>query len=34
MILAELAKEAGFPNSVINVIHGSKRSVDFLINEL
>ena len=33
MILAELAKEAGFPNDVINVIHGSKTSVDFLINE-
>ena len=33
MILAELAKEAGFPNGVVNVIHGSKRSVDFLINE-
>ena len=33
MILAELAKEAGFPNGVINIIHGSKRSVDFLINE-
>ena len=34
MILAELAKEAGLLNSVINFIHGSKRSVDFLINEL
>lgn len=33
MILAELAKEAGFPPGVINVIHGSSRTVDFILDE-
>ncbi|EEH45414.2 methylmalonate-semialdehyde dehydrogenase (acylating) [Paracoccidioides brasiliensis Pb18] len=33
MILAELAKEAGFPNGVINVIHGSAKTVDFILDE-
>ena len=33
IILAELAEEAGFPNGVINIIHGSRRAVDFIINE-
>lgn len=33
MILAEIAKEAGFPAGVINIIHGSKRAVDFIIRE-
>jgi len=30
MFLAQLTKEAGVPDGVLNVIHGAKRSVDFL----
>ena len=30
MMLAELAKEAGVPDGVLNVIHGAKESVDFV----
>ncbi|CRG83250.1 methylmalonate-semialdehyde dehydrogenase [Talaromyces islandicus] len=33
MILAELAREAGFPPGVINIIHGTSRAVDFIIDE-
>lgn len=33
MILAELASEAGFPDGVINVVHGSAKTVDFIIDE-
>jgi malonate-semialdehyde dehydrogenase (acetylating) / methylmalonate-semialdehyde dehydrogenase len=33
MILAELAREAGFPDGVINVIHGTHRAVDFILDE-
>lgn len=33
MILVELAREAGFPDGVINVVHGSARTVDFIIDE-
>ncbi|KAE8368196.1 Aldehyde/histidinol dehydrogenase [Aspergillus caelatus] len=33
MILAELAKEAGFPAGVVNIVHGSARTVDFIIDE-
>jgi malonate-semialdehyde dehydrogenase (acetylating)/methylmalonate-semialdehyde dehydrogenase len=33
MILAELAKEAGFPAGVINIVHGSAKTVDFIIDE-
>lgn len=33
MILAELARDAGFPNGVINVVHGSIKTVDFIIDE-
>ena len=33
MILAELAREAGYPQGVINIVHGSRRTVDFIINE-
>ncbi|KAJ5217195.1 Methylmalonate-semialdehyde dehydrogenase [Penicillium chermesinum] len=33
MILAELAKEAGFPPGVINIIHGQHRTVDFILDE-
>ncbi|KAK2865419.1 hypothetical protein FQN49_003597 [Arthroderma sp. PD_2] len=32
MILAELAKEAGFPKGVINIIHGSAKTVDFILD--
>ncbi|EFQ98643.1 methylmalonate-semialdehyde dehydrogenase [Nannizzia gypsea CBS 118893] len=32
MILAELAREAGFPKGVINIIHGSAKAVDFIID--
>lgn len=32
MILAELAKKAGFPPGVINVIHGAHRTVDFILD--
>ncbi|KAF5861345.1 hypothetical protein ETB97_000382 [Aspergillus alliaceus] len=33
MILAELAKEAGFPAGVINIVHGSAKTVDFILDE-
>lgn len=33
MILAELCKEAGFPPGVVNIIHGSAKTVDFIIDE-
>lgn len=33
MILAELAEKAGFPPGVINIIHGSAKTVDFIIDE-
>ena len=33
MILAELARTAGFPNGVINIVHGSAKAVDFIIDE-
>lgn len=33
MILVELAKEAGFPDGVINVIHGAAKTVDFILDE-
>jgi malonate-semialdehyde dehydrogenase (acetylating)/methylmalonate-semialdehyde dehydrogenase len=33
MILAELAEKAGFPPGVVNVIHGSAKTVDFIIDE-
>jgi len=33
MILAELAQQAGFPDGVINVVHGSAKTVDFIIDE-
>ncbi|CBF75821.1 hypothetical protein AN3591.2 [Aspergillus nidulans FGSC A4] len=32
MILAELAREAGFPPGVINIIHGSAKTVDFILD--
>ena len=33
MILAELAREAGYPDGVINIVHGSAKTVDFIIDE-
>ena len=33
MIIAELAREAGFPAGVINIVHGSAKTVDFIIDE-
>lgn len=33
MILMELAENAGFPPGVINVIHGTKRAVNFILDE-
>jgi len=33
MILAELAAKAGIPPGVLNVIHGSAKAVDFIIDE-
>ncbi|OBT60698.1 methylmalonate-semialdehyde dehydrogenase [Pseudogymnoascus sp. 23342-1-I1] len=32
MILAELAKEAGLPDGVLNIVHGSHRAVDFILD--
>lgn len=32
MILMELAKKAGFPAGVVNVVHGAHRTVDFLLD--
>lgn len=32
MILAELGRTAGFPDGVINIIHGSAKTVDFIID--
>lgn len=33
MILAELVKKAGFPDGVVNIIHGAHKTVDFLLDE-
>ncbi|KAL1964336.1 hypothetical protein VTN77DRAFT_7021 [Rasamsonia byssochlamydoides] len=33
MILAELAREAGFPPGVINIVHGTSKTVDFILDE-
>ncbi|KAL9107682.1 MAG: hypothetical protein Q9227_007489 [Pyrenula ochraceoflavens] len=33
MILAELGQKAGFPDGVLNVVHGSAKTVDFIIDE-
>ncbi|ORY56711.1 putative methylmalonate-semialdehyde dehydrogenase [Pseudomassariella vexata] len=32
MILAELAKKAGFPDGVVNVVHGAHKTVDFILD--
>jgi malonate-semialdehyde dehydrogenase (acetylating)/methylmalonate-semialdehyde dehydrogenase len=33
MILAELARDAGFPAGVLNVVHGAAKTVDFILDE-
>src|SRR5437762_970795 len=33
MILAELAKEAGLPPGVLNIVHGGAKTVDFILDE-
>ncbi|EXJ79564.1 methylmalonate-semialdehyde dehydrogenase (acylating) [Capronia epimyces CBS 606.96] len=33
MIIAELCKEAGFPEGVVNIVHGAAKTVDFIIDE-
>lgn len=33
MILAELAKQAGLPDGVLNIVHGAAKTVDFIIDE-
>jgi malonate-semialdehyde dehydrogenase (acetylating)/methylmalonate-semialdehyde dehydrogenase len=33
MIVAELCKEAGFPDGVVNIVHGAAKTVDFIIDE-
>ncbi|KAF2132900.1 Methylmalonate-semialdehyde dehydrogenase [Dothidotthia symphoricarpi CBS 119687] len=33
MILAELAEKAGFPPGVLNIVHGSAKTVDFILDE-
>lgn len=32
MIIAELAQKAGFPPGVVNVVHGSAKTVDFILD--
>ncbi|CAK7238979.1 MAG: aldehyde dehydrogenase (NADP(+)) ald6 [Sporothrix thermara] len=33
MILAELVREAGFPEGVVNIVHGAHKTVDFILDE-
>jgi malonate-semialdehyde dehydrogenase (acetylating)/methylmalonate-semialdehyde dehydrogenase len=33
MILVELCRKAGFPDGVVNVIHGTHRAVNFILDE-
>ncbi|KAL2133051.1 hypothetical protein VTI74DRAFT_2990 [Chaetomium olivicolor] len=33
MILAELCKKAGFPDGVVNIVHGAHRTVNFILDE-
>ncbi|TQS33775.1 hypothetical protein Golomagni_05869, partial [Golovinomyces magnicellulatus] len=33
IILAELCQKAGFPDGVVNIIHGAHRTVDFILDE-
>lgn len=33
MIIAELCQKAGFPEGVVNIVHGAARTVDYIIDE-
>lgn len=33
MVLAELCQKAGFPDGVVNIIHGTHRAVNFILDE-
>jgi len=33
MIIAELTKEAGLPDGVLNIVHGAAKTVDFILDE-
>jgi len=33
IIIAEIAREAGFPSGILSVIHGTAPAVDFLLDE-
>ncbi len=33
MILAELARDAGLPDGVLNIVHGGAKTVDFILDE-
>jgi malonate-semialdehyde dehydrogenase (acetylating) / methylmalonate-semialdehyde dehydrogenase len=33
MILVELCKQAGYPDGVVNIVHGSAKTVDFILDE-
>ncbi|KFY65664.1 hypothetical protein V497_01328, partial [Pseudogymnoascus sp. VKM F-4516 (FW-969)] len=33
MILAELAKQAGLPKGVLNIVHGTHKTVNFILEE-
>ncbi|KAK4193527.1 Aldehyde/histidinol dehydrogenase [Podospora australis] len=33
MILAELCQKAGFPEGVVNIVHGAHRTVNFILDE-
>jgi malonate-semialdehyde dehydrogenase (acetylating) / methylmalonate-semialdehyde dehydrogenase len=33
MILAELCQKAGFPDGVVNIVHGAHKTVDFILDE-
>lgn len=33
MILAELCQKAGYPDGVVNIVHGGAKTVDFIIDE-
>ncbi len=33
MIIAELCQKAGFPDGVVNIVHGAHKTVDFLLDE-
>ena len=33
MMMMQLAKEAGFPDGIVNVIHGAHEAVDFILDD-